>query len=62
MIHVTEVLSVRSEEEHTDTYLHLRVHKNVPVNAFCDQQETTHDYLGSESGVHILEGLRDVHM
>ena len=33
--------------------------KKVPVNAFCVQQVTPHDYLGSESSVRILEQLTD---
>ncbi len=36
--------------------------KEVPVNAFCAQQAEPHDYLGSESSVHILEGLRGAHL
>ncbi len=42
--------------------LHLQVHKKVPVNAFCAQQEAPHDFLGSESSVRILEGLHGAHL
>jgi hypothetical protein len=42
--------------------LQFRVHREVPVNAFCAQQAAPHDYLGSESSVRILEGLRGAHL